>query len=99
VYPSEKTTRFSVSLIGNGACIHDAHLGVDPTGNRHHAVGFHLLAHALGVVLVGLAAECVKIDPPRAGQNPASRRLTVLRQNSSDTDPAERVPCSTPKSI
>ena len=100
VHAPHEATRLRVRLVCDRTGVDDAHIGVVPVGDRDSTVRLTRLAHAFAVVLVGLAAERVEVDPhdgaPR--QNPATRKLSVLRQKYSVTDPADRLPRSTPRS-
>ena len=94
--PSEETTRFSVGLIGYGARIHDAHLSVAPRLHHRRAAGFHFLAHALGVVLVGFTPKRLEKNPHavRLAQLPPIRVVIVRRRKLSSKFPEVRFPAS-----
>ena len=51
-----------VGLVGDGAGVHHTEVGAGGPGGGLRPQRLQLLAHALGVVLVGLAAEGVEVD-------------------------------------
>ena len=63
--PPDVAAGIGVGLVGDGAGVHHAEVGAARIPNGQRPQGFQLLAHALGVVLVGLTPEGPEEDPER----------------------------------